>query len=75
MFTGLVQTTAQQDVNLSNVWFTALSAPGTDNLPTWVRFYFTLTDYVEITGEDARNYARARAAFLPALADTPRESA
>jgi len=61
------------DLNLSNVWYVELGEPGPDNLPETVRFYFNATDYLEITGENARNYARARAAYMPSLANAPRE--
>lgn len=69
---SLVQVTALSDINLGNVWYVEIGEPGADNLPNMVRFYFSETFYRELTGEDAKNYARARAAFMPKLSDAPR---
>lgn len=64
MQTGMLSVNNVLDINLSHVWYVDITWTGND--PTNVRMYFTAADYVDLTGEDAKNYMRLRQ-YMPQL--------
>jgi hypothetical protein len=58
MQTSILTVNDDMDINLANVWYVDITWTAGD--PTNVRLHFSGTDFVDLTGETARNYVRLR---------------
>lgn len=64
--TGFLIVNATQDVNLAHVVYSEITWTG--GVATNVRLHFTDTWYIDLTGEDAKNYISLRL-MMPKLKD------
>lgn len=67
MKTGIIVVNNDLDINLAHVWHVDITWTAGD--PTNVRLHFSGADFVDLTGEDARNYVRLRT-LMPDLRNT-----